>query len=705
MASAALRGFARLAELSAVAVATLLVPAAAVGWLYLLRGRVSVGPQLREALPLDELAGHAGVSAILFVLAWAAAGATLGVLARAARVERLTAAFAYALGAGALLFAGTGTSILAVRQVQTGVAFKAASRVEVVYLAAALCALGGALLGVSRTAGRRWPIVLACFVAACGVLDIASAITPEVASRLRLVEDSTPNFVPHLASALVVPAGLMLVVLARGLWRRRRRAWELTLALVVAAAVLHLLKGLDYEESAANLLVAVALVARRHDFAGPGDPRVRAHLLARALLWFGGVFVYGVVALWINRVAFDRAFTIPFALRETAESLVGVEPLAGRHLAGEFGRWFPLSVLLLGVTGAFWLLWSWLAPWRYRLGQGQRERERAHALVDSFGVDTLAPFALRGDKSYFFSEDEQAFLAYKVVAGVAVVSGDPVGPDESVRALLARFLAFARERDWRLAVLGAGERHLDLYRELGLRTLYHGDEAVVRPAEFSLEGRAIRKVRQSNARLERAGYRAEILYARDADEELRADLQDVFEQWRGGGPTKGFTMELDTLFRLDGDDALFVVGRDEAGAVQGFLHFVVARPAHALSLSSMPRRRDTPNGFNEWLVVTTIEWAKANGIESISMNFAPFAAIFDPGAAGELGARDRLKRRALAALKGHGFQLENLLAFNRKFFPHWQRRYVVYERPVDLPRVGLAGLAAEGYLPLTGART
>jgi len=54
-------------------------------------------------------------------------------------------------------------------------------------------------------------------------------------------------------------------------------------------------------------------------------------------------------------------------------------------------------------------------------------------------------------------------------------------------------------------------------------------------------------------------------------------------------------------------------------------------------------------------------------------------------------------------LKGT-FQLDNLLAFNRKFFPSWQKRYVVLESLADLPRVGFAGLAAEGYLPLVGQR-
>ncbi len=89
------------------------------------------------------------------------------------------------------------------------------------------------------------------------------------------------------------------------------------------------------------------------------------------------------------------------------------------------------------------------------------------------------------------------------------------------------------------------------------------------------------------------------------------------------------------------------------------------------------------------------------GYERVSLNFAPFAALLAPEAA--LSGLQEMQRRALLTLKGH-FQLDNLLTFNRKFFPQWERRFVVYERRRDLPRVGIAALAAEAYLPFQGER-
>ena len=413
------------------------------------------------------------------------------------------------------------------------------------------------------------------------------------------------------------------------------------------------------------------------------------------------IAAYAFSVLWINRIDADQPLTFRFVLSETARGLLGLQAGGSPHLNGHFGDWFPLSLLLLGVAMTLWVVAGWLAPWRHRVLQEQHERELASALVHAWGVDTLAPFVLRADKSYFFGPDESAFLAYRVVGGVAIVSGDPIGPPESFDELLQLFVAHAHERDWRVAILGAAEQWLPLYARHGLHALYHGDEAVVDVASFSLDGRAIRKVRQSVHRLERVGYTARVLRPSELDRDVRDQLEGVSDAWRGAEPERGFVMALDRLFRLGDRDALFVVGLDPGGRVTGFLHFAVSSAGRALSLSSMPRLRDSPNGFNEWLICETIAWARTHGYERVSLNFAPFAALLAPEA--ELSSLQGVQRRALLTLKGH-FQLDNLLLFNRKFAPSWERRFVVYEKRRDLPRVGVAALAAEAYLPFQGKR-
>ena len=671
---------------------------AATGWLYLVRPHAALpGPAVGNALPLDELARHSSVSLPVFLAVWAVGAALLGLLVRIVRLERSTGALVLACGVGLWGYLSTGVALLIVRQVPAHEAFDAASRLRAIYIPAALAGLAGALAGVStKTPGRRTPLLVALGVAVAGLLGVLDGILPQHGHTF--VDSIAPTGAHTVTRSLVAPVGFALVVVARGLARRKRRAWQLAAALLAGFALLHVLRGFTVGAALA-LLLALVVVARREQFDAPAEPASERRILARAFLVFGAVLLYGGAALWVNRLMADQPFTLRFALRETTRAALGLSLRGSSHLAGEFGEWFPKSVFLVSLAGAAWLLASWLAPWRYRLRQEARERELARALVASWGVDTLAPFVLRGDKSYFFSEDETAFLAYKVVGGIAVVSGDPIGPATRYDELLERFIEFAHERDWRVAVLGASGRCLELYRAHGLHALYHGDEAVLDVDSFSLEGRAIRKVRQSVARLERAGYRAEVLHPRDVGPELRRELEAVAREWRGAEPQRGFVMALDALFRLEDEDALFVVGFDQDGHAAGFLHFALCPQASALSLSSMPRLRTTPNGFNEWLVCEAVAWARKHRFERISLNFAPFAALLAPEA--ELSALQRVERRALLALKGH-FQLDNLLLFNRKFGPAWQPRFVVYERRRDLPRVGIAALAAEAYLPFAG---
>ena len=672
------------------------VSLAATGWLYLLR--LPGGPPLGDALPLDELSRHASASLIWFLVVWGTAGLLLGLYARWARIERTTAALLLGLGVGLFAYLQTGVAIAVIRQIPLNDALDLAARRQAVYTPAVLAAVAAALLAPRRRVGRRAPLIVATLVSAGALLNVLHAVLP--GDDAGLLHSLTPDAVGPLAHAAGVLVAVALLVAARGLARRRRRAWQVATALAVLAAALHALHGFNHGSLVSAIVLAV-LLARRHDFDRPGDSATRRLLLQRLAIALPAIVAYALAALWFNRMAADQPFSLQLVASETVRGAFARDVGGSPHLAGGFGSWFPLSLLLLSIASIAWIVTGWLAPWRHRVVQAERERELAGALVQAWGVDTLAPFVLRADKSYFFTNDEAAFLAYRVVGGVAIVSGDPVGPPERGAELVGRFVAHARACDWRIAILGASERWLPVYASHGLHALYHGDEAIVDTATFSLEGRPIRKVRQSVHRLELAGFTAHAMRPSEIPALMRDDLEAVADEWRGDQPERGFAMALDTLFALDDAHAVFVVGLAPDGSPAGFLHFALSPASRSLSLSSMPRLRSTPNGFNEWLICAAVGWAREHGYDHVSLNFAPFAALLAPEA--ELTGKQELQRRALCALKGH-FQLDNLLAFNRKFFPRWERRFVVYERRRDLPRVGIAALAAEAYLPFQSAR-
>lgn len=499
--------------------------------------------------------------------------------------------------------------------------------------------------------------VLGAAAAVVGLVGIVSALTPEFANRYDVVRGVLPPGVPGAARILALSFGLALVWLSRLLARRRRRAWQLAVALVAGISLAHLAKGLDVEEATLGLILLAALVRFRDRFDVPGDPRsVRPLLVTTAAL---AALVALAVVLDVRGYDGDR----------WQDALVGVT--------------------LVLTAQAFYL---WLRPVSDRIRQSADERRAARQLVRTHGEDSLAFFSLRRDKNYFFSPDRNSFLAYKVVAGVALVSGGPIGRPDEFQELLAEFRRVCHARGWRLALLGVHADHVPFARAIGLRAIKLGDEAVVSPSAFSLEGRAVRKVRQSVMRLQRAGYTFETVAAADVDADLRAELERVSDVWRGANVERGFSMSMDDPFREP--ETVFALARND-GAVGGFLHLVPS--AHGFSLGAMRRDPATPNGLMEYLIVETLGWAHDRGAAELSLNFCVFADVLaDPA-----GRVQCLARRALRA-GDRFFQLERLLRFSRKFSPEWRPRYVCVERITDVPLVAVAYLWVESLLTPPG---
>ena len=315
-------------------------------------------------------------------------------------------------------------------------------------------------------------------------------------------------------------------------------------------------------------------------------------------------------------------------------------------------------------------------------------------LVRRHGDDTLSFFKLRADKHYLFDEEHQAFVGYGIQGGVMLVSGDPVGPAEALPALTERVKTFAEERGLKLAVLGASDRTTDLWARHGLRSFYLGDEAIIEIDKFSLEGRKIRKVRQSVTRAEKAGFTASVAALGELSERGLCELEDVSDRWRAGAPERGFSMAMDSLRGEHLHDSVVVVARDGEGAVRGFLHFVPVYGRPAMSLSFMRRDRDTPNGLTEFMVAKAIDLLRERGVEEASLNFAAFARLMHSPS----GPWERFLGW-LAAVFNPYFQIESLYKFNAKFFPRWDPRYLLYQGRAGFLRTAIAAMWAEGQLP------
>ncbi|MEV8509760.1 phosphatidylglycerol lysyltransferase domain-containing protein [Actinoplanes sp. NPDC051475] len=548
---------------------------------------------------------------------------------------------------------------------------------------------------LSRAAIARW-------VQVAGLFDVVTAVVPPRHGRLVAVAEFLPMAGVLSAGAATAAAGLLLVYLGAGLRRGKRRAWQVAVALAALGVVLHLAKGLDVDAALVSAALLVLLVVTRGRFGAVADPRNRW----RAPAAFAGFAVAGFVCGFVEiAVREDRLVGRPGWwgwAQEAAFGLVGVSgPIRFVH---------PIAAEAVSVTtGGFGLLAAGVAVvLLLRPGSPLPQRSEAEdALVRDLlercgGQDSLGYFALRRDKALIWAPSRRAVVAYRVVNGVSLASGDPVGVQSAWPDAIEEWLRDCARHGWTPAVLGCGQAGGRAYRRAGLDVVELGDEAILNVGTFSLQGRPMRGVRQAVARIERAGYTCEVARRRDLSAAACAELVRVADALRDGSVERGFSMALSRLGDAADGDCLFVVGRDSAGRIRAILH-LVPWGDDGLSLDLMRGDRRADNGLTEFLVVSTVRAAPALGVRRISLNFAVLRSVF--ARAEQLGAGPVLRLwHRLLRLASHVWQIESLYRANAKFLPAWQPRYLCFPKARDLPRVTVAVLSAEAFLPIGGVR-
>ncbi|MDT0392769.1 phosphatidylglycerol lysyltransferase domain-containing protein [Streptomyces dubilierae] len=549
------------------------------------------------------------------------------------------------------------------------------------------------------------PLLVGRACALVGALDIAAGVFPRFRhSRMHAIAEVLPGALGPFAAALSLSTGVLLLLLAHGLKRGKRRAWRAAVALLPAGAVAQF----TYRHSVVGVLVSLALLApllrHRDQFDALPDPRSRWRALANFVLMSAGSLLLGLVVVSVHG---DRMLGDPSLADRLTHVVYGLFGFEGPvDYRGSTSWTVAFSLGALGLLTAVTTVYLAFRPEHPAAQLTEQDEARLRALLDKHGGrDSLGHFALRRDKAVVFSPSGKAAVTYRVVSGVMLASGDPIGDVEAWPGAIERFMDEARAHSWTPAVMGCSETGGEVWtRETGLDALELGDEAVVDVQDFSLAGRAMRNVRQMVKRIERAGYETRVRRVRDLGEAELERIRRAADDWRGTDTERGFSMALGRIGDPSDGDCLIATAhkRDDHpgphGDLKAVLHFVPWGTDGA-SLDLMRRDRSADPGMNELLIVAALQAAPKFGIARVSLNFAMFRSALARGE--KIGAGPVLRAwRGLLVFLSRWFQIESLYKFNAKFQPRWEPRFVVYRASADLPRIGFAAMQAEGFVNL-----
>ncbi len=537
---------------------------------------------------------------------------------------------------------------------------------------------------------------MAVFATFVSLYDLVAVHRAGLMQRL----DPLVGVLPGIATAvpgISVALGVLLFGFARSLSRGKRQAWLLAMVLLVIEAVL---QSAQQHRIATTLSVVLAIFMFRlkDQFLAVPDPGTRQQALAIGATLLAASFFIGFLAISLLDDFSNISASVRIRAVATVQGLVGIPSVLtapeGRYEDVVYFMLLSLGMLTAVVTGFLYLRSSPVGPRR-----SDDEEALLRSLLAKYGsTDSLAYFAARQDRSIVASPNRQALVSYRVVSGTALAAGDPIGPPSQWPDAITAFLDLARQHAWTPAVVAASQQGAQQWiRVGGMTALEFGDEAVLEQGEFSLEGRRMRNVRHAVTRAERAGYQVQVSRLRDLDAAGVTELVQRADEWRLGGPERGFSMALGRVDAATDPDSVAV--RALLDGVLGAILVLVPWGRDGLSLDLMRRAPGSESGVNELMVAQLMEHLGDLGVKRVSLNFAVFRDAFER--AERIGAGP-LARAWGAMLKfiSRWSQADSLYRFNAKFEPLWEPRYLLFPQAASLPGVAIAYLGAEGFVHL-----
>lgn len=536
-------------------------------------------------------------------------------------------------------------------------------------------------------------LIMACAAFVIGLTNITSALLAETHLPIRNVATEMPGGFVSGSRAFVLLAGFLLILLARGLASGRRTAWLAGVILLEGTTIAHILKGTHVRDAIAASLAGLILATQSEAFhVQPDVPSLRRTL--RSVAYFAAGFVlYAGVGLYALRFEFSPSVNSGEAIEEFFYRLVFLTT-NNFHGDTERARWFLHSITLVWTGLIVYTVIVLLRPRLRPHEVSASDREQAERIFQSQGRTTTSPMTLWEGQTVVLSPNREAYLSYRLIGDVALVLGDPIGPESSWRPLVAAFLGQCKPAGWTACFYGITPRAIELFGRFGFATIQVAEDAIIWLEHLEFKGKKWQDVRSAINKANREGIRFEWFDQVSGDRAIRDQLWEISDAWLAekGLPEMGFTLGKLT----DPPDPLVrtAIAIDAAQRVHAFVTWLPVPAERGWVIDLMRRRPDAMKGAIEFLIAQSAIHFREEQARMLSLAAAPLAHIERPGEDVTTLQRglDLIAERLDAF-----YHFAPLFEFKRKFDPAWSPLYLAYPGLGSLPKITIAVVRA--YLP------
>ncbi len=518
---------------------------------------------------------------------------------------------------------------------------------------------------------------------ALGLVNIISAVTPPLHQRLSLLHEYIPLSATHVSHLLILFIGLSLLITSAFLFRGLRNAWLIALTLAVFSLIGHLTKALDYEEAIFAALIVVILILTASQYRIRSSNKWMLAGVKTAGLSFAAVLFFGFISFYFIDVKhFGIDFTWQQSILHTIKSFLLVEDTSLQPIT-RFGHEFVWLIRMLGFFTWSFLLFTLIKPNFKKHAIIESHKEKAKFLLSQFGNSSNDYFKLYNDKLYFFSDLHEAFIAYRIAGGFAIVLEEPVCAEENKVYVLAEFDRHCRKMGLIPAFYRVDENSIPWFNQLRKQKLIIGQEAILEINNFTLEGSDKKSLRNGLSSLQKKGYTVTIKTAPHTAAYL-SELRKVSDEWLESFAIQELVFSQGMFAENELQQQDMITLNDTDGNVKAFLNIIPDYAEDECTYDLIRKTNDAPGAAMDALIIKLIEYAKDKKKSYLNLGMVPMTGIAQP----DNTAEQIIKLAAEKIKRFHHYK--GLREFKEKYATLWENKYLVYDNDFDLIQLPLA---------------
>lgn len=518
---------------------------------------------------------------------------------------------------------------------------------------------------------------------ALGVVNILSAVTPTLPDRLHMLSQMLPFEAIHASLWLVLLSGGAMLAISIYLLRGLHNAWVMGVVLSILSLIAHLTKGIDWEDASLAGLVLISLIYQRKQYFIKPDVKLARRSIVSGLVGIISVILFATVGFYfLNPLHFNVDFNLWESFQEAITSFLLID--IDSTPVTRFGREFLVGINILGGISMAYFLFLVLRPLIHKSAvNAEYEIALAKQLITKYGKSNLDYFKTYFDKQFWFSEGNEAFIAYKSTQSYAIVLENPTSADASQTSHIQSFDEFSRKNGLRSAYYRIPESSKFLYAKLGKKLLPIGEEAVVNLETWTLEGKEKAALRNISNKLTKSGYvfKANLPPHKDGFlQQLRAVSDDWLRDTKRTELSFSQGIFLESALK---NQVIFTLENTEEKVV-GFINQIPDSISEETNFDLMRKTEDAPNGTMDFLYINMFEFMKTQGFKKCDLGMVPLSGIATPK-----NFQEQMIKLAYEKIRRLS-HFKSLRAYKEKFEPEWEMMYVAYSSSIDLVYLPMA---------------